>query len=115
MIDIQLKSTTASKVTITNGEIGYKLEEKTYNKLILRRDKGNVPLILILFILPEEREDWVKVKSDELLLRKHAFWFYPDSSATFTGNKSSITIKIPQAQQLDIDFFPDILTHFGLI
>jgi hypothetical protein len=50
------------KNIIDTGEtIKYKLEVKNYNDLISRKNEDNyIPLILILFIFPNEPKDWLQ-------------------------------------------------------
>ncbi|MEM9888749.1 MAG: DUF4365 domain-containing protein [Bacteroidota bacterium] len=96
-LDVQMKSTTEKRVILSKDRIHftYKCEAKTYRDLIERRNSGTNPLILILFILPENEKDWVVQAYDSLTIRKHAFWFIPEKDAKTTTNSSSISIKIP--------------------
>lgn len=99
-LECQLKATTEKGVTRVNGFIKYVLEVKTYNDLIYRL-KTYPPLVLILFILPDDEKDWIACKPDELIIRKHAYWYIPDLKAQTSDNVSSITISIPDNQKID--------------
>lgn len=94
-IDIQLKSTINAK--IQSGIIIYDLEVKNYKDLI-QLDIGT-PRILILFVLPKNRKDWVQVSCNEMKLEKCAYWCslkgLPD-----TQNGQKVRIKIPGSQVL---------------
>ena len=104
--DIQMKATTTKSITIENDQIIYNLEAKNYNDLIYRKQIGSTPLILILFILPEDENEWVKVLQDELILSKNAYWYYPtDDENEEVINTSSKTTYIPLKNKIDFSFF----------
>ena len=70
--NIQLKATTEKSISINNNQIIYDLEAKNYNDLIFHKSLGFTPLILILFILPKNENNWVKILQDKLYLSKNA-------------------------------------------
>jgi len=111
-IDIQLKATTENSIIDEENSIKYDLEVKAYNDLIERRNNGVAPLILILFILPNNRNSWVEINYDEIKLRKHAYWFTPSIGALPTDNGSRIRIEIPKGNRLGIDCFNNIHHQF---
>lgn len=65
----------------------------------------HVPLVLILFILPNDQNLWVDIDHTEIRLRKHAYWFLPPEGSQMTNNKFTMRIEIPKANMLGIDFF----------
>lgn len=92
-LKIQLKSTTEKSITIEKGIIKYDLDIKAYNDLIIRK-AAKTPLILLLFILPNDRGKWVNITENELIARKCAYWYLPDEQDKLTENKSSKRISI---------------------
>lgn len=105
-IDIQLKATTENSISFVNSELVYDLEVKNYNDLINRKiDKNYTPLILILFVLPNERNEWVKISDDDISLKKHAYWFHPDNESVESSNTTKQRIKIPEENKLGLDCF----------
>jgi len=80
-IDLQLKSTEERVVEINSQKkiIKYDLEIKNYNDLIVRKQEGNAPLILILSILPDDKTKWVQVGKTNLILSQTAYWYVPES------------------------------------
>jgi hypothetical protein len=73
-LQIQLKSTTLGKIRETDTEIIYDLSNKTYNDLAY---KGVLsPRILVLLVMPEERENWLTHNIEMLILKKCAYWTY---------------------------------------
>jgi len=107
-IDIQLKSTTVSSIIDEPTLIKYDLEVKSYNDLVERKNNGIAPLILILFILPDDQIHWVNIDELEIKLRKHAYWYQPPAASAFTENVSTIRIEIPKTNLLGLNCFPDI-------
>ncbi|MCC9136998.1 DUF4365 domain-containing protein [Pontibacter silvestris] len=104
-IDLQLKATTEKSISVVEDHIIYDLRAKNYDDLIDRRDNGFFPLILILFILPEDENEWVNCLEDQLVLCRSAYWFLPDSTYQATSNVGTNRIRIPLSNRLDIDFF----------
>lgn len=112
-IDIQLKATTENSVSFVNSKLVYKLEVKNYNDLIIRKSDDNyTPLILILFVLPNERDEWVKISDEEISLKKNAYWFYPENESVVSSNTTKKTIKIPEENKLDLDCFNILYNKF---
>ncbi|MCK5607454.1 DUF4365 domain-containing protein [Candidatus Pacearchaeota archaeon] len=111
-IDFQLKATTNSRVIFEDENIKYDLEAKNYNDLISRKKEGYAPLILVLFILPNDKSYWLNISREELILKKKAFWFIPQDDAT-TSNTSKKRIEIPLSNTIDLSFCEDIFKeHF---
>ncbi len=110
-VDIQLKSTTYNQVELKDGSILYDCEVKNYNDLIRRFQNrqqhiyGLIPIVLVVYILPNDSDDWVQVKySQGIDVKGEAYWFYPTGILSKTENKSSIRIKIPTEQKVNLDF-----------
>ena len=61
-IDIQLKATTMNSIIDEPDQIKYDLEAKSFNDLVERQKNGTAPLVLILFVLPEDINDWVNCR-----------------------------------------------------
>src|SRR5262249_55141592 len=69
-LDVQLKSTTRAEVR--DSEVAYDLEVRSYN--LLRRTTRTQPCVLILLILPEDESLWLTQSTEELILRRVAYW-----------------------------------------
>ncbi|MDR2556847.1 MAG: DUF4365 domain-containing protein [Bacteroidales bacterium] len=97
-LKFQLKATIEKNVEVEDGFIKYDLDASTYNDLITRK-KSKSPLILVVFILPQDKDEWLKISNEELIVKKCAYWFIPESS-DITTNASSIRIAINKSTQL---------------
>lgn len=108
-VTLQVKATTEHKVNRkTSGIIKYALENKTYNDLVSRK-QNQTRQILVLFILPDDKAEWVRHTSDELITKKHAYWFdIPDTATHVEDNNSRTTISIPEENQLCFSSFGEL-------
>lgn len=112
-IDIQVKSVSEKYVTglddSTCNYIKYNLEVKNYNDLIDRFNEAGaiIPLLLIIVILPENKDEWLNLTVDSLILKKCAFWYQSPKGATHATNKSKSVITIPKSNQICLDFFDE--------
>ena len=104
---IQLKATTEKWVTVLESYVKFALEAKTYNDLVERAYTCQ-PLVLVLFILPEDTNEWVNLTSNELVVKKCAYWFAVDKGTLDTENTDKITISIPKTNLIDFHFFDNL-------
>lgn len=111
-IKIQAKSTTERGIHIENAGIKYDLESKTYNDLIQRRNL-NKPLLLFVFILPEDKEYWVQVSENELVVKKCVYWYFPAEDETLTDNTGTKRIFIQKENLITIDSLSALFENFG--
>lgn len=97
-IDFQLKATV--NATSKNGYYIYDLEVKNYLDLI--DIKVGKPRILVLYILPEEKDEWVKVTTSETILKKCAYWCSL-RGLPWVKNKETVRIRIPESQLFTVE------------
>ncbi|MDD3287653.1 MAG: DUF4365 domain-containing protein [Alphaproteobacteria bacterium] len=103
-IDVQLKATT--KIGANGPDsFSFPLPIKNYDDL--RGDNIN-PRILIVLCMPSQQDDWIMHTTDELALRKCAYWVslrgLPD-----TTNKESVSINIPAANAFSPQALNDLM------
>lgn len=119
VLDIQIKCTTQSNVNKARSHEGwsYKLEAKTFEDLLRRKIEGySIKLILIVFILPNASEEWLKVLDDKIELSKYAYWYYPSDEENMDklnglNPKSTIRIELLHVNKITTNF----LTIFNKI
>ncbi len=94
-IDFQIKATT--RYGIGDAAISYDLRVEDYNRLI--SDDG-VPRILILFIMPDDEDEWLAQGEEEMCLRKCSYWVslmgFPVSP-----NSSTVRVSVPLTNVFD--------------
>ncbi len=104
-VELQIKATT--RVEYEVDLIKYDLEVKNYNDLIDKK-KYLTKQILILFVLPENEEEWLTLTEDQLIIKKCAYWYYPEENER-SSNDEKIRIKIPKSNLVKEDFFTNII------
>ena len=97
-IDLQLKATT-NLAGSQDGRYPFPLKRRNYDLL---RDETQTPRLLVVLDLPKNEDQWLTVSTEELVLRRCAYWLslrgYPE-----TDNASSVTVYIRKEDVLDID------------
>ena len=100
VLDIQVKCTTQKQINKARSGLGwsYKLEAKTYEDLVIRKEENHsIKMILIVFILPDEDDEWLKVLEDKIEISKYAYWYYPsinDKRDRLNGLNNNSTVRI---------------------
>lgn len=103
-IDIQLKSTIN---IIDDGEyIKYDLEVKNYNDLVAT-DVGGTR-ILVLFVLPDNQDEWLNI-SEEGTILKNCAWWCSFKGQNPTTNNSKVRVTIPKNQLLTATSLREIM------
>ena len=108
-LDFQLKAT--HRWSLSEGNVRYELEAKTFSDLVQRRSVPGSPLLLIVLCLPLEATDWMTLGEDQLILRHSAYWFIPNAAQPDTANSSTKTISIPASQRLTPDQLTQLLVQ----
>ena len=94
--DVQLKAT-SSPNRLKDG-LHFRLKRKNYDDM--RRDR-TCRIYLVVLELPAESTQWLECSTEELLLRRCAWWQslsgYPE-----IDTKTKVVV-IPESQQLDVD------------
>lgn len=94
-IDLQLKASIC--LADAGDSFSYPLKVKNYNDL---RIETQTPRLLVILDLPRERENWLSVSVDELIIRRAAYWRSLQGLSA-TDNSASVTISIPKANIFD--------------
>jgi hypothetical protein len=63
-------------------------------------------------VFPNNANEWVEVSENELILRKCAYWYYPNQDITYTNNTHTQVIYIPKENLVTLDFFDTIFDKF---
>lgn len=113
-IDIQIKAVSQKYVRyyedLSKSYIKYDLEVKNYNDLVERAGENGafIPLILAVFVMPENNTEWLSLNEEELIIRKCAFYYQISASAIPSENSHTIAIEIPKTNRIGLDFYTNI-------
>jgi hypothetical protein len=102
-LEVQLKATSADCRRDTH--LAFPLPVKNYDDL---RRATLVPRILVILLLPADKQQWVTQSEEELIARRCAYWRsltgQPDSP-----NTSSVTVPVPREQQFTAPALLDLM------
>ena len=110
-IEVQLKATCEDQVELDGDVLKYDLKVRNYNDLVRRRD-GLVPLVLVLFVLPIDRESWLAIADSELTLRRCGYIWRPDELDELSPNAATERITIPLGNRLSVDSFEQLRMEY---
>jgi hypothetical protein len=97
-IELQLKATSSARAS---GEkpVVFPLPKKNYDDL--RDTVRALPAYLVVFVLPEDDNDWCNCDQDALVLRRCAYWVSIRGAAD-SPNTSSVATNLPTSQVFDV-------------
>jgi len=101
-VDVQLKCT--SRDVIKKDGLHFSLPRHQYDGL---RERGIIPKILVALAVDSEFDNWMKLSSEEILLRGSAYWIGMDDQPEISGE--STTLLLPSTNRFDVDQLVDML------
>ena len=106
--DAQVKCT--HKENIDNGYFKYDLDIETYDRL--RNIYHDVPIFLIVLLVPKDINNWVQITQEKLVVKKCAYYIslkgFPKST-----NTKTVRIKIPIKNLVTPSSLNDIITDIA--
>jgi hypothetical protein len=106
-LDFQLKCT--KNWSISDSNIVYKIETKTYNDLVTRTD-DEIGIVLLLLCLPSLQSNWVSFCEDNFML-KNCCYYTKLSGRPVSNEKSTKQISIPRKNILDPKSLTTLLSY----
>lgn len=110
-IEVQLKATCERHISWDNGTLKYDLKATNYNDLV-RRQAGLIPLVLVLFVLPDDPTSWLAVADSEVTLRRSGYVWRPEPGAVMVENSSTKRIEIPVTNRLSESSFEALRSEY---
>ena len=117
-VELQVKAVSARYVKGLEDNnalsVRYRLEGKTFNDLLARSNENGslIPLILAVFIMPCNKDDWILVNPEELIVKKCAFWYkVPPESSPVTTEGNKIAIEIPKENRISLSFYDQLFSQ----
>ncbi len=103
-LDIQLKASVQLRKGNDN-KFRYPLRCRNYELL---RKQSLVPRILVVLHLPAEKNQWISVSINELVMRHCAYWTYLLGSPE-TTNRETVTVTIDKKNRFDIENLKNLM------
>lgn len=98
-LDLQLKAT-ADLGAPRDGFRPFRLTIKNYSDL---RVKTQTPRLLVVLELPADESRWMTVTSEELVLRRRAYWLSLQQGYEEVVGQETTTVRIPEDNVFDLE------------
>lgn len=109
-VHIQLKAT-VSVPSVKNNALAYFMDDVgRYDDL--RSVHYQIPRILVVLFLPKNKEQWLQISNEQLILKRCAYWTSL-LDAPVSANKSGQTIYLPQSQVFNPQELRKLLTKIA--
>ncbi len=102
-LDLQLKAA-ADLAESQAGFLRFRLTIKNYNDL---RVETQTPRLLVVLELPRDESQWMTLTTEELVLRRRAYWASLQQGHEEVVGQETTTIHIPEDNLFDIEALPD--------
>ena len=103
-IDLQLKATINLNAA-ADGSYRFPLPVRNYNLL---RIPTQTPRLLVVLDLPSDREQWMTITDDSLVIRHRAYWVNLLGCAE-TSNTHSVTVQIPSQNVFGVQSLRELM------
>ena len=110
-LDIQLKATTNYEINDTH--LKYSLKNKNYNDLAQNMD-GGTKRILVVLLLPNDRQEWLNQDVDSLIIKRCAYWTSLEGLPTKTNEDRPTVIHIPKQKIFSVENLNKIMSQIQL-
>jgi hypothetical protein len=107
---LQVKS--SYRNLLQSDHVCYDLAVTDYNALIDDEFQTN-PFILIVVLVPKERNEWLAHSEKELCLKHCAYWLSLRGNEPKTGSAKTVRVKIPRSQQLTVNSLQGIMLRIS--
>ena len=97
-LDLQLKAT-ADLAEAQDGFRRFRLRIKNYNDL---RVETQTPRLLVVLDLPQDEAQWMTVTTEELVLRRRAYWVSLQRAHEEVMSQETVTVPIPEGNVFDV-------------
>ena len=97
-LDLQLKATT-ELAEAQNGFRRFRLRIKNYDDL---RVETQTPRLLVVLDLAQDEAQWMTVTTEELVLRRRAYWVSLQQGHEEVVRQETVTVRIPEGNVFDV-------------
>lgn len=107
-LDVQVKCT--SKDVLRDDGVHFHLNLKNYDEL--RADDCLVPRMLIVVLVPSQKEAWLNHSEEELAIRHCGYWISLSGHPS-TSNDQGKTVVLPREQQFTVQALESIMSRIA--
>ena len=98
-LDLQLKATVGLGEP-RDGFLPFRLKNRNYTDL---RAETQTPRLLVVLELPKDESRWMTVTSEELVLRRRAYWMSLQEGCEEVDGRQTATVRIPEDNVFDLE------------
>ena len=98
-LDLQLKAT-VGLAQPRSGILPFRLTIKNYDDL---RVATQTPRLLVVLDLPEDESQWMTVTTEELILRRRAYWMSLQQGHDELIGQQSVSVHIPERNLFNVE------------
>lgn len=103
-IELQMKAT-GNLGAPKDGRRSYPLKRRNYDLL---REETQTPRLLVVLDLPKDKEMWMTLTNDNLILRRRAYWLNL-RGLDETSNQASVTVHLPIANLFNVGALRELM------
>lgn len=96
-LEVQLKA--SSQSILRDNEVPFPLPVKNYEEL---RCETMIPRLLVVFVLPEDPNEWLEQREEQMITRRCAYWISLLGRAS-TNNTTTVTVHVPRTNCLTVE------------
>ena len=108
-IDLQVKCT--SQKLLDHDLLKFPLEIKNYNEL-RNHNPDDDPLLLVVVLVPDSKEDWLQQSETELCLKRCAYWVSIRGQPP-TENQTTVTVYLPRQNIFSVEALTDLMQQIA--
>ena len=105
-LDVQLKATTLFREAQESSKRPFRLSIKNYRDLQVTTQ---TPRLLIILELPKNREEWISITEQALVLRSRSYWLSLQKNHDEITDQETVTIHIPAKNVLNVETLQDLM------
>ena len=98
-LDLRLKATTHLP-EVRSGSLPFRLSVKNHRDLCV---ETQTPRLLIVLELPKDESRWMTVTTDELILRRRAYWLSLQQEHQGSTDQQTVTVHVPEADVFNVE------------
>lgn len=107
-LELQVRATTTIPLA-ADGDFGFQIERGLYDSL--RDAQRLIPLLLVVYIMPREPEQWLTCSADALMARHGAYWCNLKNAPAI--DTESRVVRIPWRNTLTVDSLTQLMILAG--
>ena len=112
VVGVQVKATTLSGVRMDDDHLSYDLDVKCFNDIV-RREAGPSPLVLALFVLPDDSNEWLALEESAVTLRRCGYLWRGNGTGALSENAYTQRIRVPLESRITVSTLHELFSDLA--